>query len=379
VAAVSQVRASVVLASLLPGLGGCLLFTDAINEAPTVTIEAPTLEPFRGASLVIAARVHDDADAPERLAVKWVEVAGACPKDEAAEPPLGTAHDGLQVTLVIKTADPVCLYARAVDSQGAPSPWRHKQFVAINRRPKAVIDVSPAPTTNNMIPLYSRVVLSPAQSSDDDGDPLDYKWELQTLAGPAVALNECGERMPAASRCFVPRDPAGRYRVRLVAFERGPGGMMGQASETQEQLLAIEEDRPACLELSSPPLRQELVLIRSRETRTFEVLSVNDDGEPYPGPGENGAPSFWWTLSPLEAGRPARTLKGGASFEVGESLFGTPRFGDQFTVRVEVRDRHFESALDRTISAPCPDSESTCVDKDGCMRWTTWKVQFFPP
>jgi hypothetical protein len=378
VAAVTQVRAALVLASLLLGLEGCLLFTAPINEAPTLTIDAPMQPPYRGTPLVVSARVHDDTDAPDRLTVQWVEAAQACPRDQAADPPEGTPHAGLQVTLVIKSFDPVCLFARAIDSEGAPSPWRHQQFMGMNRRPRALIDVSPAPGPTKRIPLFSRVVLSPAQSIDEDGDVLAYDWTITTLAGPDLVLTDCAEGTPAQSRCFVPRDPAGRYRVRLVATELRPAGMKGEASDPVEQLLEINEDQPACLQLTDPPLRQDLVLIRAGSSRTFEVLSVSDDGEPYPGPGENGLPNFWWTIPPLQPGQPARMAKAGAGFEIGESLFGNPRFGDQFNVRVEVRDKHFEEILDKTATAPCAEIEPTCVDKNGCVRWTTWRVQFFP-
>src|SRR5207248_9473644 len=89
VAGVVSHRAAGLMASLLPGLGGCLLYTNEINEAPTAAIEAPTLEPPRGMRTLISARVHDDKDPADRLAVRWVAVDGACPSRGEASPPGG--------------------------------------------------------------------------------------------------------------------------------------------------------------------------------------------------------------------------------------------------------------------------------------------------
>jgi hypothetical protein len=72
VAAVTPVRAVVALA-FLSSAGGCLLYTDEINEAPSLTIEAPPLDPFRGTPSTVTALVSDDRDRPEALEVSWVK------------------------------------------------------------------------------------------------------------------------------------------------------------------------------------------------------------------------------------------------------------------------------------------------------------------
>src|SRR5436190_1463703 len=161
VAPVTSVRAVVALAWISPLLGGCLLYTDEINEAPSLTIEASTVEPFRGMDTTVTAQVSDDRDRPEVLGITWVKSEAACPADPgAAPPPAGpgaTPGRGLlQYVLKIESFGPVCLFARATDSEGASGPSRHRQFQGKNRAPRAAFEISPRPRADGSIPLYSR-------------------------------------------------------------------------------------------------------------------------------------------------------------------------------------------------------------------------------
>jgi hypothetical protein len=391
VAPVTSVRAVLALAFISSLVGGCLLYTDEINEAPSLTIETSTLEPFRGTETTVTAQASDDRDRPEALEITWVKSEGPCPADPgAAPPPSGPsstpARGLLQFVLKIESFGPVCLFARATDSEGASGPWRHRQFQGKNRAPRAAFEVSPRPRADGSIPLYSRVLLSPAKSVDDDGDPLSFQWQIATPDGPLdEGKSRCAPDAPPGARCFVPRTP-GRVTIQLVVQEALPPGLSATSSAPETQALVVDEDRPPCLEQSDPEIYQKLVLVDAGRKATFSVSSVRDDGEPYPGPGEKGRTIFVWSVSkpggalsdPLEyltVNRP--------SIEISDVLFGNPRPGDQFRLRVEVRDEEVQAKLGMgRAAALCPDTEEVCKDRsrDGaeCVRWTTWTVQFHP-
>jgi hypothetical protein len=387
VAAVNRFRAAAWMASLLPGLGGCLLYTNEINGEPSVSIEAPGTEFFRGVPIPVTARVRDDSDPAERVTVEWVETEGSCPREAAAAP--GTparGGSGSQYQLTLRGLVPICLFARAVDSSGAQGAWRHREFTARNRPARAAFEISPAPTGGSL-PLYSRVVLTPKKPDEDD-DPVKYLWRITTPVGPLEdAKAACPAGAPDGSRCFVTHKE-GRYELQLVVEELLPAGMAPAPSAPERMLLDVDRDRPPCLELTDPALYQNVVLIPSGTKRSFSVSSVRDDGEPYPGPGENGRASFVWSIfrpgptpgAPVEMDRFSTMAP---TFEVAEFLFGNPRPGDQFQVRVEVWDKASKSTLGTTSDLPCPIGQAVCRDmngKDGsaCVRWTTWTVQFHP-
>jgi hypothetical protein len=391
VASVISVRAVGALALLSSTIGGCLLYTDEINEAPSLTIQAPTFEPFRGADTTVTAQVSDDRDGLEALQVSWVKSEGPCPADPDAAPPAPdlAAMPGrglLQFILKIQSFGPVCLFARATDTQGASGPWRHKQFQGKNRAPRAAFEITPRPRADGSIPLYSRVVVSPAKSVDDDGDPLTHHWQITTPDGPLdQASSRCAPDAPAGARCFVPHTP-GQVTIQLVVQEALPPGLAVASSAPEMTALMVDDDRPPCLEQSDPEIYQKLVLIETGRKAIFSVSSVRDDGEPYPGPGEKGQTIFVWSVSkpggkledPLEyltVNRP--------SIEVSDVLFGNPRPGDQFRLRVEVRDAEVQTKLGLGRASPiCLESQDVCKDRsrDGaeCVRWTTWTVQFHP-
>jgi hypothetical protein len=372
---------------MLPALSGCLLYTHEINGEPSLVIEAATLEPNRGDSLNVVARVSDDEDRADDLTVTWVLLEGACPKDEVAAPAnQDGAVTGPTFPLKITTFGPVCLFAQVTDRSGAAGPWQHKQFKGKNRAPgKVELAVSPKPDGEGVIPLYSRVVLTPLGDRDADGDLLKFSWQIATPQGPiGEAQLKCPAGLPAHARCFVPRKN-GAYMVQVVAEEMLPAGIAAASSEATTLALVADKDRPPCLELADPAVYQNLVLIPSGSRRTFSVSSVRDDGEPYPGPGENGQTRFAWSIAgPGTLPGPdglERFSSPAPSFEVSEFLFRNPRPGDQFKVRVEVWDDASDDVP--TLGLPCTPAEPVCKDRsprDGsdCVRWTTWTVQFHP-
>lgn len=384
----TSLRAAASMASLLPLLGGCLLYSHEINGEPSLTIEAPMLLLPRGKAFTIKARVADEEDPPEALTVTWAEVESDCPREEHAPPPgASNLATGLEYRLTITGFQPVCLFARVTDRSNASGPWKHKQFTGMNRAPTAVLEVNPAPDPDGTIPLYSRVVLSPDKSVDEDGDPLKYHWQVMTPMGPlADDKLGCPTGMPPQARCFVPRKD-GRYTVQLVAEEMILSAAKPTASQPVMQALTVAPDRPPCLQLSDPAVFQNLVLIPSGTRRTFAGASVSDDGEPYPGPGENGQTMFIWSVSRTD-GATLTSWEQFAShaptFDVSEVLFGNPRPGDQFKVRLEVRDTLLNDQLGTGAVQPaCMPREPVCNDKKArngadCIRWSTWTVQFHP-
>jgi hypothetical protein len=129
------------------------------------------------------------------------------------------------------------------------------------------------------------------------------------------------------------------------------------------------------------------------QSRTFSVLGVADDCNPYPpiplsGGTTSTAPQFvWWVL---DSTRPSpswiQQVNATTSFTVSQAMFPNARPGDTIGLRVEVRDEAVQASLAHGPVCPInpPDTSpavccgDACGKPNDCVRWTTWTVQFQP-
>jgi hypothetical protein len=159
--------------------------------------------------------------------------------------------------------------------------------------------------------------------------------------------------------------------------------------------IPVQVDTPPCLRRTDPDVNAQRILLSRNadlggtyQSRTFRVLSVADDCEPYPLlAGSTGAPSrFVWSVLDTTRASPTWTYQTNTSdsFTVSQSLFPSARPGDTIQLRVEVRDALVQQLYQSGGQVCVMDKEAICRvgvefgTLDACVRWTTWTVQFQP-
>jgi hypothetical protein len=160
-------------------------------------------------------------------------------------------------------------------------------------------------------------------------------------------------------------------------------------SEPTSFIVPVNEDTPPCLQRTDPDMyAQRILLARSSDqSRTFSVLSVADDCEPYPLPAgsPNKPAQFVWSVYDSTQASPSWTYQTNTSdsFTVSQAMFPNARPGDTIDVRVEVRDTKVQknyplvqACSSDTVDICC--GSSACSGINDCIRWTTWTVQFQP-
>jgi hypothetical protein len=355
------------MAGLLAACGGCVLFTDDINEPPRVLdIEPAGGRVFRGPQQ-FTARVADDQDDPSAITLEWASMAGDCPPADTALAGVDSMT-GPTYQLTLRAMGKVCVRVVAIDHNGARAALQ-KAFAVGNREPEAKLIRTARAWPSGKVRLYAMVQLSD-ESVDPDGDTLTRTFSLTRPDGTAAAPAECAPAQPTR-RCFA-ADKPGHYEAGIAVSD-------GQAPlKTFTLPIDVDDDHPACLLKSDPAPFQPVVMVPHGGKRAFEVLEVDDDGEPYPALPARGAETVFVWSKGAGGEVPARIGATGPVLTVTEGLFENPRPGDQFRIRLEVRDRLTEERLQqRLIRPPCAEETDVC-EVDGCLRWTTWKVQFFP-
>ena len=354
---------------------GCLLFTDDINEVPRVTailvrgnpaVATPTLS--RRIEHQLTAQASDDQDRPEALVLRWTKAPGKCADGKTP----GAPQDGPEFSLSEETDGFVCVRVVAIDHQGARSDERGQDFQIQNGRPTAVLTRRAAMSPRGKVRLYAQVELSGEESADPDKDDLKFTFEVTLPGGAKMKPGPCTSRPGKARVCFSAETP-GQYEARLEV-EDGSGPVPATPLSFE-----VEEDGPPCLLSSDPLPLQPLVLVARGARRTFEVRQVDDDGSPYPSiSGRYGETIFVWSKGSDGDGPLTRVAGQAPTLDVSEALFDNARPGDRFRIRVEVRDPPIDQRMQqRLLGPPCDEKQDLC-EVAGCLRWVTWKVQFYP-
>jgi len=154
--------------------------------------------------------------------------------------------------------------------------------------------------------------------------------------------------------------------------------------------IPVSAATPPCIQRTDPDVNSKLILLGcgtdvggTCQSRTFTVLSVKDDCEPYPLPAgsTHKATQFLWSVYDATQASPSWKYQTNTSdsFTVSQDMFPHARPGDTIELRLEVRDTKTSKT-----GASCLDSvdiccgTSACSGTNDCIRWTTWTVQFQP-
>ncbi|HEX7501020.1 MAG TPA: hypothetical protein VF524_12055 [Polyangia bacterium] len=382
------------------GLSGCLLFTDPINKAPTVTINDPTDPVVFGIPTAFTAKVTDDKDNPSSLLLDWAEftpLAGCksiTPATWVSPNRMSSQNDSTApYILPADSVTPLCLCARTTDHNGAtgigctPNP--------ITRVPVAtIVDVSGALSGPPQRLLCSQVHLYADNSGFASGDQLlQFTWTISYTgtdpAGKSIQLAPCtgvAEAIADQHRCFYAGSP-GTYAVTLSITDTA-------TSNTDTFSIPVDVDRPPCINRTDPDVYAKRILLShstdlggSYQSRTFKVLNVVDDCEPYPLPaGSTHSPTqfVWWVLdSTQDSPIWTRQTNTSDSFTVSQAMFPNARPGDTIELRVEAQDKAVQKFYQAGGQVCAKDVDiccgsTACGTPTDCVRWTTWTVQFQP-
>ncbi len=256
-------------------------------------------------------------------------------------------------------------------------------------------------------PLCSQVHLSAESSVFPTGDSLKLDWSIQYTGTDPVAksvqLSACTGSVASCAnvatdkanlhRWFYAGSP-GTYTVTLSIEDTLSGSSVPVISNTDTFVVPVDIDTPPCLKRTDPDVyAQRILLSRSADlggtyqSRTFKVLNVADDCEPYPLPaGSTNSPTqFVWSVLDSTQASPTWTYQTNTSdsFTVSQALFPNARPGDTVEVRVEARDSVVQKLYQaggqvcaQDVNICC--GSTACGTPNDCVRWTTWTVQFQP-
>ena len=369
-----------------------------------VTITALTDPVTRGELAEFTATVKDE-DSPDSFLLKWAEFKskdGLC--DWNSSQPVTTLDSSTPYTFAPQTLAVICVCARATDHRGATGQVC-LPIAPANPKPVAqIVDISGA-LSGQPRPLCSQVHLSAEDSTFPAGDKLKFNWSLQysgtDSTGKSVQFAACAGVATDKTdqhQCFYAAGP-GTYTVTLsiddTVVEDGIATSTTTTSDPTTYQVPVNVDTPPCIQRTDPDVyAQRILLARSADlggsyqSRTFRVLSVADDCDPYPLPaGSSNSPAqFVWSV--LDSTQPspkwAYQTNTSDSFTVSQALFPNARPGDTIELRVEVRDAAVQAIYHSGGQACSSDTvdiccgASACGGTNDCIRWTTWTVQFQP-
>jgi len=369
-----------------PTLAGCLVYSDSINQAPTIELAVDSTTTTVNTPVVFTATPADANDAEAALQVEFFKGAGPCPPDSAAVPGQGFENLGgralqlassLQKVVLHPTLGPFCVQARVRDPQGAMA-TAQQQVQVENQAPEVVFEASDdtaAEESVRTIASYEPVRISAQGSTDPEGQGLTFAWSMRDGAGAQVPLAVCSDTPQGEAICLPSLTP-GRY-VAEVTVTDSEGLQSRKSTE-----IAVLEDSAPCLSAWSPQLAT--VLRAPSELAVFEILGAADDGDPYPPRLDVLSQlNFTWFVRLnnstwdriVQSSRPEFSLPS-----------DTYRTGDVVEIRVEIADRQG----DRGLSGACPLDEPTCtlappnpalaaVRQEGlqiCLQRWTWRVEY---
>lgn len=379
------------LPCLLAGwTAGCLLFTDAINNAPSVAItvqqdgqDANSL--VRSKTAYFTAQASDPDQSTDSLQFDWYQ-GKTCDKALAGSPVPNAGH----VPFPFQPADlgTGCVAVVVTDNRGATATATLK-YEVVDQAPVADIKILPAagqtdPVDGQTYPLalYSELTLSGADSSDPDDVQPTPIWHVYSADDTEISLPGCPDNSKGPYVCTFSTETPGAYRVKLVVNDN-------IKTSTAEQVIQVAEDQLPSIDINSaqplPPTspNQPPRLLSANLDNSFTINRVVDDGDPYPSsdslhPSPVSPAGFVWYF---------RYDQPGAHFDrwIGDSPIFTIPAGaflpeESIQVRVEYHDRvtacqPMTADCDAVIQA-CDPNATICYSIDHRAQWVTWTVVF---
>ncbi len=292
---------------------------------------------------------------------------GACPPDVQSR---HSCIDDFVLTLPAGDApgghDPVEVRLEVTDQDGARS-TDVETIVPGNRPPTITVQAPPLGSALNHV-LGFPIEVS-AEIVDEDGDPVAaVDWELVKPrgAGTGVVLEPLDEA--GTTYRFTP-DVSDVWHVLVTADDGFDGGQ-----STADKAIEVDDDQPPCIGTTEPAAGQagRFVIERADGARTFSVLTVVDDLDPYPLPVTAepflGESEFAWQMASPDTGGQLVPVAGATAAELTIDPTGYAP-GDLIDLRVEVADR-------RERVLPCDPSEPTCsATGDSCAQRLSWGVE----
>jgi hypothetical protein len=350
----------------------CQLLTDSVNRMPSVELRVTTMEIVLRQQVEFMATAQDPDEDARNLKLQWfAHDRGDCPTNLAEARAVTDPQQGDKASF---TMTPVkmgafCVWVIVTDSQGARA-FAGKRFEVVNGLPVAVVElVGQAMATTiperTRLPLFSDLKVSGAKSNDrEDKGTLIYEWKWQTPAGtPTPAACDPTVSPPSDQlKCWRLERP-GDYQLELRVRDT----LMAWSKPAMMQLTVQPDDLP-CIERTEPPFGLTSIVADPTQPLSFRLLSVTDDGDPYPTL-DGGPPTgevVWWRKLPGDEGFQRLT-----STSMTTLIFPGGRFrsGDVVEVRLDYRDRQPEHDPLR-----CGTDAPTCPDKGDCRQRVEWKV-----
>ena len=382
--------------------GGCLLFSDPINRAPTVSITcsqngaaipcSPDQDPppeFVRNKIVFQAVASDPDQAADTLRFDWAtdkncsNAAAGLP----AFPKVGFTSFPFTPTDLI----PGCVAVVVTDTQGA-SASAQQAFTVVDQAPTAKIEIVPGPGLvlpeigqPFLLPLYAKATLTGKDSTDPDDNPTqgDFFWNVR-LGDTLISMPGCPDPNKEPYLCTFTTATPGTYFVQLVVSD----GVL--KSEPTAQTIQVAGDQLPSIVLDlvqpTPPLSPDdppLQLLASLDN-TFTINRVDDDGDPYPSadpatPYLTPPAGFVWFIQTGSDVSSFKRLTGanGPSYTIHPGPFHPQ---DSIRLRVEYHDRVTACQPDSpgcdAAFRACDRSAAICYSPDLRAQWVTWAVVF---
>ena len=351
-------------------LAGCF-YTGSLNERPRAEIEKVTPGPYHypGDTVAFVARKSFDSEDAAGLTATWS--AYTCSSDTSCAPIGDSMVMGLddQYVVTIPSHDPIRIQLVVRDSHNAES--RDIETLEVGNRPPVItVQVrqggqSPGLSESYVVGLALEVAV---KVDDPDKDPTTHSWAL-LRPRESTPENVTWRQLDDDGNVYqlIP-DVAGVWRVDITATDDLPEG-----TEVHQEQILVDEDQPPCIGITSPALPGDgrFVLRREDGARSFAVLHVADDLDPWPRPASDstdiGTARFAWAIAGPQTGGDLEPIAGatGADVVIDPASYAP---GDLLSLRVDVSDR-----VERT--ATCTADDPTCSTADGCYQRLTWEVE----
>ena len=336
-------------------------------EAPA---EVASGQPVR----FVALYEGEPASITERSSFSW---AGRAACEEAEQDALaGRAERGLFSYQYPARRGPFCVAVVARDEfeveHRARLQIRMSQILVAP--PPASIQVMSPARFSGPVGLFTEVRLAAADpGAFEPGEALRFEWKLTPPDGVVVAPPPCPDARPVGSEvCFTP-EKRGNHRIEVKVSD---GTRETIASPFDLQV----EDRPPCIRETEPLFSSAPKFFEFYDrARVFRVLSVNDDGDPWPAPGRGSQRAFRWSIRKAGSELSRFERRVSAIFQDFTVAAREYQPGDQIEVRVEYWDRlDLENPDARDFRTRCNPDDPVCelVPGSGCYQWITWSVEY---